>query len=155
MGEGKEFEVLIPDEAFQTLNFDQENFPGVAVVNINLATFEPKEVFGWNCSVILECEDTMDNGMPSKEESLIIDAFGDFLDDNIKGEDKEQPNALFLARVTWKNTRQLIWRVFDLENVETYFADLTKKGTHKRSFDYSIDYDATWELTEWYLKDRG
>ena len=150
----EEFEVLIPDERCEILEFDQGGFSGVAVVNVNLTAFEPKAVFGWNCSVIITCEDVNENGMPSKAEESILDFFGDFLDDKIKGEDKEQPNGLFLAKVTWNNTRQLIWRVFDEEITNTFLTELTNNGNHKRPFDFRIDADETWELAEWYLRVR-
>ena len=111
----KEFKVLIPDEYYSILNFRQEDLPGVAVVNTALREFEPKEVFSWHLSIMVQLEDIVDNGMPSKSEVETIDKLGDFLDDKIKGEDKEKPNALFLARITWNATRELIWRVFDPE----------------------------------------
>lgn len=40
-----DYKVLIPDESYSVLNFKQDNFPGVAVVNNALWEFEPKLVF--------------------------------------------------------------------------------------------------------------
>ena len=58
---------------------------------------------------MIDFEDLIDNGMPSKSEREIVDPFGDRLDLLIKGDDLEKPNALFLARITWNKTRKLIW----------------------------------------------
>lgn len=148
----KEFKVLIPDEHYSVLNFRQEDLPGVAVVNSALRDFEPKEVFAWHLSIMIDLTDLVDNGMPSKNEVEIIDNYGDFLDDKIKGEDKEKPNALFLARITWNGTRELIWRVYDPEIADKFLKDLIADGNQVREFDYRIDHDEEWKLTEWHLK---
>ena len=134
------------------LNFNTERLPGVAVVNKSLAEFEPKEVFVWHCSVMIQCEELIENGMPSREEVEILDKFGDFLDDKMKGDDKEKPNGLFLARITWNETRELIWRIFDPEIANDFLTDLSERKDHPRNFDYRIEEDEDWELTEWHLK---
>ena len=154
MDEDKEFRVIIPKEHYQILNFKTDELPGVAVVNKNLADFEPKTVFSWHCSVMLECEELIENGMPSKAEVKILDEFGDFLDDKIKGTDKEKPNGLFLARITWNKTRELIWRIFDPEITNDFLSDLIERKDHLRHFDFRIDSDDEWKLTEWHLKNR-
>ncbi len=92
--------------------------------------------------------------MPSREEVEILDQFGDFLDDKIKGTDKEKPNGLFLARITWNETRELIWRIFDPEITNDFLTELIEQEDHPRNFDYRIDEDENWTLTEWHLKKR-
>lgn len=109
----KEYHVIIPEESYSIIKYKQEELPAIAVVNTALRDFEPKEVFSWHLSIIIDFEDLIENGMPSQEERTIVDTFGDYLDQLVKGTDVEKPNALFLARVTWNATRQLIWRVFD------------------------------------------
>ena len=81
----KEFKVLIPEEDYSILNFRQEDLPGVAVVNISLRDFEPKEVFAWHLSIMVELNDLGENGMPTKSKVHAIENYGDFLDDRIKG----------------------------------------------------------------------
>lgn len=149
----KEFKVLIPDEYYSVLNFRQEDLPGVAVVNSALRDFEPKEVFAWHLSIMLELVDLIDNGMPSRNEVDVIDDYGQFLDDRIKGENKEKPNALFLARITWNGTRELIWRVYDPEIADKFLKDLIADGNQIREFDYRMENDEEWRLTEWHLKE--
>lgn len=58
--------------------------------------FEPKEIFCWQLSIIIDLQDLIENGMPSAKEVQVIDEFGDYLDKEIKGADKAKPNALFL-----------------------------------------------------------
>jgi len=148
----KEYHVQIPAERFALIQFKQEDLPGVAVIHAALRDFQPKAVFAWHCSVILQLEDLVDNGMPSSGEQEVIDKFGDFLDEKIKGPDKEKPNALFLARITWNATRELIWRVFDPKLTNEFLSKLISGKTYERPFDYRIDHDKEWELARWHLK---
>jgi hypothetical protein len=147
----KEFKVIIPAEYYSVLNFRTDELPGVAVVNAALRSFESREVFGWHLSIMVQLKDLIDNGMPSESELDVIDDFGDFLDDKIKGENKEKPNALFLARITWNASRELIWRVFDPEITDKFLKDLIQNGDPIREFEYRIESDEDWKLTEWHL----
>ena len=88
----KKFKVLIPDEHYSVLNLRQEDLPGVAVVNNALRDFESKEAFAQHLLITVYLTDLVDNCMPSKTEVDVIDNYGDFLDDKIKGDDKEKPN---------------------------------------------------------------
>ncbi|WP_041758382.1 DUF695 domain-containing protein [Psychroflexus torquis] len=154
MVKDKDFRVIIPKQQYQVLNFNTDGLPGIAVVNKSLSEFKPKEVFVWHCSVMVQCEKLIENGMPSREEVEILDKFGDFLDDKIKGADKKKPNGLFLARITGNKTRELIWRIFNPVITNDFLTDLIEREDHIRNFDYRIDEDEDWKLTEWHLKKR-
>src|SRR4051794_8165420 len=97
----EEYHVLIPEEAYRLVDFRQKDLPRVAVINDALVAFEPKAVFAWHLSVIIDCEDLVLNGMPSTAEQKVIDEYGDALDAVFKGPNPEKPNSLFLARITW------------------------------------------------------
>lgn len=148
-----DYQVLIPDENYYLLNFKKENLPAIAVVNVALKNFEPKEVFDWHLSIILDLEDLVENGMPSKKELELIDRYSDILDGNIKGKDKDKPNALFLARITWNETRQLIWRICDPEIANDYLQTIISDNSSPRAFDFNMEQDVRWKFTTWYLKD--
>lgn len=148
-----DFKVIIPDESYSLLNFRQDDLPGVAVVNTALKEFEPKIVFAWHLSIMIDLEDLIDNGMPSKSEVEVIDNYGDYLDNEIKGKNKEKPNALFLARITWNKTRELIWRVYDPEISNNFLQEIIAANSSPRQFDYRIDPDDNWELAKWHLAD--
>ncbi len=154
MVKNKEFRAIIPDEYYRILKFKQEELPGIAVVNKSLVDFEQKEIFSWHCSVMLDCKELIENGMPSKAEVKTLDEFGDFLDEKIKGPDKEKPNGLFLARITWNETRELIWRIHDPEITNEFLSDLIERNEYPREFDYRIDDDMEWKLAQWHLKKR-
>ncbi|MGJ1435123.1 DUF695 domain-containing protein [Sphingobacterium siyangense] len=148
-----EFKVIIPDESYSLLNFRQDDLPGVAVVNTALKEFEPKIVFSWHLSIMIDLYDLIDNGMPSKSEVEVIDNYGDYLDNEIKGKNKKRPNALFLARITWNKTRELIWRVYDPEVSNSFLQEIITSNSSPRQFEYRIDPDDNWELAKWHLTD--
>lgn len=148
-----DFKVIIPDETYSLLNFRTDDLPGVAVVNTALKEFEPKIVFAWHLSIMIDLDDLIDNGMPSKSEVEVIDKYGDYLDNEIKGENKNRPNALFLARITWNKTRELIWRVYDPEISNIFLQEIITSNSSPRQFEYRIDPDDNWELAKWHLTD--
>ena len=148
-----DYKVEIPDEHYDLLNFRQDDLPGVAVINSALKSFEPKIVFSWHLSIMIDLEDVIENGMPSQQEVEIIDKYGDVLDNDIKGPNKSKPNALFLARITWNKTCELIWRVYDPEIVNKFLQQIIADDSSPRQFDYRIDPDDEWKLAEWHLTD--
>ena len=147
-----DYKVVIPDEKPRIIEFIQDNSPGIAYVNRSLVDFEPKEVFSWHLSIIVEIQDIVENGMPSTKERKLLDDFGETLDKNIKGPDKQKPNALFLARITWNKTRELIWRVYDPDITDKYLKQIISDNSSPRSIDYRVDPDKDWKLAEWHLK---
>ncbi|MFN3153077.1 DUF695 domain-containing protein [Bremerella sp.] len=151
------FRVIIPDDEWSLLEFTQNDLPGVAVVNTSLHGFEPKEVFAWHLSLMLNFEELIDNGMPSQLEREIVDPFCERLESEIRGKDKQKPNALFLARITWNGTRELIWRVFDPELPHFHLQEIINSTPpeYPRTFDYQMDEDPEWKLAEWHLSHTG
>jgi hypothetical protein len=145
-----EYHVTIPKEQSCIVDFRQEGLPGVANVNSALREFEPKIVFAWHLSLMLQLEDLVKNGMPSKAEQKTIDDFGEMLDVAFKG-DLEQPNALFLARITWNATRELIYRVYDPGPINGYLTQMIDANTSPRPFDYKMEHDPDWKLAQWHL----
>ena len=146
-----EYRVVIPEDRFRIVKFRQENMPGIAVVNEALAPFEPKVVFAWHLSIMLQFEDLVLNGMPSQSERELVDSWGDLVDAAIKGENPDKPNALFLARITWNATRELIYRVYEPEAVNRYLVHVIESKSYPRNFDYRMEHDPEWELAKWQL----
>ena len=68
----EEIKILIPEENYQILEFNQDNLPGVAVVNSALKDENLKKVFSWNCSILIDFDETAENGMPTNEELNIM-----------------------------------------------------------------------------------
>lgn len=147
-----EYRVVIPGERYELVEFRQDSLPGIAVINESLRNFEPKLVFAWHLSLMLQLKSLAEDGMPSKREQQVVDAFGDSLDAAFKGADRDKPNALFLARITWNATRELIYRVCDPEPPHEFLSRMIDQKSHPRIFDYRIDNDPDWTLAAWHLK---
>jgi hypothetical protein len=150
----KEYRVVIPDAKYRIIEFVQEDFPGVGFINFSFQDFEPKAVFAWHLSIMINLEDMIENGMPSKEERKVIDEFESRLDLLLKGPDVDKPNALFLARITWNETRELMWRIYNPETANQILQTIIDQNDSPREFDYRMDSDEEWRLTEWVLKDH-
>ncbi len=147
----KAVRVLIPDESFALVNFKQDGLPGVMILNKALAGLDGREAFAWHLSIMIQLDDLIDKGMPSEAERAVVDPFGHSLGDTFVGDNAAKPNALFLARITWNGTRELIYRVYDPEPINSFLQGLIESKTHARAFDYRIDPDQDWELTRWHL----
>lgn len=150
--EDKDVRVIIPKEDFLIIEFKNNNMPGIAVVNVALKDSKLKEVFSWNCSILIALEDVDENGMPSKEELKILEEFERYLNSNIIGEDTQKQNAVFFCRDTCDSTRQLIWKVYDPKIANQFLENLIEQNNYPLEFDYRIEEDKNWKITEWYLK---
>lgn len=151
MIESESIEVMIPKDNYQVVEFVQEELPGIAIVNKALKSTNLKKVFSCNCSILIELKNVTENGLPVDEELKILDDFECLLNENSKGVDKEKPNALFFGRVTWNSTRQLIWKVYAPRITNDFLVDFIDSGNYPREFDFKIEYDDNWELTDWYF----
>jgi hypothetical protein len=62
-----EVRVVLPEEEYGILEWKHEGLPCVAVLNSALKVFEPKEIFSWHLSLIIDFEDLIENGMPTQD----------------------------------------------------------------------------------------
>ena len=148
MGKENEIRVILPEEEYGILEWTQDELPCVAVLNSALKNFEPKAIFSWHLSLIIDFEDLIENGMPSQEERDIVDPFCEKLDEEIKA----GGNALFLIRETWNKTRRLVWRVYDPEIAHDHLQYILKNHRYPRQFDYHMKQDMQWEEAKWYFE---
>ena len=134
----------IPEERFRIVEFRQEDLPGIMILNESLIDFKQKEVFAWHLSVMVHFENLIENGMPSRKECELIEPYREKLDSNFKGENQKKPNALFLARITWNKTQELIYRVYEPKIINVFLQQEIKYKFHPRLFDFRIDHDVEW-----------
>ena len=143
-----EMRVIIPNEVFAILEWEEDQLPAVCVVNQSLANFSPKIVFAWHLSIIVEFADLVGNGMPSIEEKSVVDQIGKVFDVNLKA----GGNALLLARITWNGTRQTLYRVCDPELANAFLMGIIDNETQVRPFEFKMEHDPDWELANHFLK---
>jgi len=87
---------------------------------------------------------------PSQADRDLLDPFEDSLR-SLLNSDPARPNALFLARITWNGTRELIYRVHDPEVANDALQGIIKSREYPREFDFRMDDDPEWEMAEWHL----
>ncbi|GAA6130343.1 DUF695 domain-containing protein [Halopseudomonas sabulinigri] len=145
---GNEVRLVLPEEEYGVLEWKADGWPCVAVLNSALKDFEPKKIFSWHLSVIIDFDDLIESGMPSQEERDIVDPFCDKLDEEIKA----GGNALFLIRETWNKTRRLVWRVYDPGIAHEHLQYIVDHHRHPRPFDWHMEQDMEWEQAKWYFE---
>ena len=136
-----EYKVIIPDEVYSVMEWEDDGLPAVCVVNQSLVDFEQKIVFSWWLSIIVDSHDSIGNGMPTNAEVQILDQIGDDFNEGLK----RDGNALFYARITSNDTRQFIYRVHDPEKANSYLMEIIDNEENIRSFDFKMEHDEKWE----------
>jgi hypothetical protein len=139
--------IVIPEESYTMLEWEEEKLPKICMLNSALQRFEHSKIFGWHLSVIIDFQEVIGSGMPSKEEREIVDPFCDQLDEEIKA----GGNALFLARETWNRTRRLVWIVHDPEIAHQHLQYIVDHHRHPRPFDWHMKHDIEWNEANWYF----
>ena len=142
-------EVKIPEEKFVVVESTADDKPAIIVVNTSLRKFKHKKLYGWTCSLVIKFKETAMNGMPTTDESNFVYDYIEGLDKIIKG-DATQPNALYLARITWNGTCEVIWQVKDPKVVHEYLGSIINTETYPRELDYRIEFDEKWEKVSVY-----
>jgi len=150
-GEVYEDDNKIPKEKFAVVTTEVDSLPAVIVVNTNLRKFKAKDVFGWSCSLVMKYERLAENGMPTPEESDFVYEYLEELSEQIIG-DPSHPNALYLARITWRGTCEVIWQVNNPEPVDKLLRGIIESQSYLREFDYQMEYDATWDNVSVYTQ---
>ncbi|WP_435578788.1 DUF695 domain-containing protein [Gilvibacter sp.] len=151
MAKNEKVSVTFPELEMQTTTFNKEDHTGILNVNMGLAKFEHKRIFPWHCSLIIDNQYSLDNGLPTRVELKEPADFIKYLDQNISHPENSPRNALFLANIYWNHTRKIIWRVHNPELTNSFLQGVIESKNHLREFKFNIEFDADWNLTEWHL----
>ena len=143
-----EFKVEMPLDNLEMVEWVDDGLPALALVNRSLAAFEEKNVFAWHLSIIIDLDDLDVRELPTDAEIEILEPFVKRIDDHIR----ESNNALYLAHVTKRGTRQLIYRVYDPVIADDFFQSMIEADDHARPFDYRIEQDSMWKQADFFLK---
>ena len=147
----QEVTVIIPATDLVGIKFRQEEFIGFAEINRSLRDFQGKQAFAWHFSVMIKCEIFDEAGIATADERAVLSEFERYLSRLALGKDTEKPNAVFLARIDWNKSRELIWRVYDPEQVDKPLREILGTEVPPREFDYRLDPDPDWTLSQWHL----
>lgn len=135
---------MIPEPYYTLINTSIGDDPAVVVVNSALRNFKDREAFPWHLRMSIDCKLLGTNGMPTDEESDALHR----LEDSITNSLHAAQNALFLARITARSERVLIYRVHDPETANNTLQALAAEPSPLREWDYHMEHDAGWELAQ-------
>lgn len=140
--------VHVPEESYVAAHGVSDGLPDIWIVNAALEELRPKSAFPWHLSIIVDCVDTTNVGLPTQEENEILGDVGDAFDEYLL----RDGNAVRLARITWNATRQFLYRVRDPERANAYLQVVIADHSHQREFDFRMEPDAEWALARPYLE---
>lgn len=135
---------MIPKPHYSLINTSKGQDPAVVVVNTALRAFKDRETFPWHLYLTVECKFLAQNGMPTKEELIVIERF----EDKVTQALENNGNAIFLARVTCRGERELIYRVHDPDVADSFLQALVEEPSHEREWQYRMEHDSGWALAQ-------
>ena len=147
-----QFKVTIPKPNFALINLADPEEPCIAFINEALINFEPKNVFGWHCRILLQFpKEACNKGLPNKDALDRCKQWEEQIEPQL-ALDPHKPNALKFGNITDSGVRELIYRVFNPHHANDYIQTLIEAENHPFPFEYSIEPDETWEQCDWLIK---
>lgn len=132
----------MPKPYYTLINTSIGDDPAVVVVNSALQNFDQRQGFPWHLRISIDCVSLGSNGMPTSEEADTLNQ----LEDSIAASLQADENAIFLARITARGERALLYRVQDPEKANKILQTLTSASSTLREWDYRMEHDSGWEL---------
>jgi len=118
--------------------------PAVVVVNTALRSFAGRDAFPWHLRIGIACRALGDNGMPTPEELAVVTRLEGQLDSSVGADG----NAVFLARITARGERVLLYRVDDPEQANDRLQQLLAAPAQLREWEFQMEYDRDWTLAQ-------
>lgn len=145
----REVRVQIPSVSLVGITFRQQDVMGCGVLNVSLKSLNEREVFRWHLSLMIEASDDSEDSAKRLDAS-VASGFGEVLTELMTA-DSDTPNALFVGRLTWRGTCELIYRVHDPEVANDTLSMLVDAKDIPWPFTYRMDDDPSWALAAWHL----
>jgi hypothetical protein len=144
----------LPEDHYTLFNATRDDLPEIIVVNDALLAFPHTDVFPWHLRVRLDAKVLAENGMPTPEESQRLFEVGDRIEEIVLGGRTSfgARNALFLARSTWNELRELYYCVHDPEITHAALQALIESGHHERHWEYKMNHDPQWNEAGWIFR---
>ncbi len=135
---------MIPEAYYTLINTSKDNDPAVVVVNSSLRSFKERETFPWHLKINIDCKFIGAHGMPTADEVKTLE----IVEEEISGVLQTEDNAIFLARTTWRGTRDLVYRVRDPDAANTALQKLITEDSQLQEWEYLMEKDADWKLAQ-------
>jgi len=133
---------VIPAPFYALLDTAFGDDPAVVVVNTALRNFADRDAFPWHLRIGIACSGLGDNGMPTPEELEVVTRLERHLESSVGADG----NAVFLARITARGERVLLYRVDDPEQANDRLQQLLAAPVQLREWEFQMEYDRDWTL---------
>ncbi|WP_312236037.1 DUF695 domain-containing protein [Stenotrophomonas sp.] len=134
----------VPVPCYSLIETSIGSDPAIVVVNSTLLTFTGHYAFPWHLRIGVICKLQGVNGMPTTEE---VEALAR-LEEKIAPALEVDCNAIFLARITARGERVLLYRVHDPEKADEALQLLISTPDTVRQWEYQMEYDVGWMLAK-------
>lgn len=131
-----------PAPFYSLINTTLDGDPAVVVVNTALRTFDGRDAFPWHLRIVIACRWLGEKGMPNPEEVVVITRLGECLEAAVEVDG----NAVFLARITARGERVLLYLVHDPEQANDGLQHLLATSEPVRAWEFQMEYDLGWNL---------
>ena len=146
--------VSIPEDHYTLFNAVRDDLPEIICVNDALLKFTHVGIFPWHLRVRIDANELAENGMPTSEESELLFEVGDRIEKIVL--DGRTPlgarNAVFLARSTWNELRELYYCVHDPEIAHAALQALIESAPRERNWEYRMSHDPDWAEAGWIFR---
>ncbi|WP_421567745.1 DUF695 domain-containing protein [Stenotrophomonas sp. PD6] len=134
----------IPDPYYSLFETYIGSDPAIVVVNSALLQFAERKDFPWHLRIGVHCAMQGENGMPTAEEVDSLSHLERLIEPAIQSDD----NAIFLARITARGERVLLYRVRNPERANETLQALISVSEPLREWEYQMEHDADWLLAQ-------
>lgn len=144
----------LPEDHYTLFNATRDELPEVICVNDALLSFAHTNIFQWHLRVRIDAKELAENGMPTPKESELLFEIGDRIEEVVLGGRTAfgSRNAIFLARSTWNELRELYYCVHDPEITHAALQALIESGSRKRYWEYNMSHDPEWTEAGWIFR---
>ena len=148
------YRIAVPETEYALFDTRRRDLPAVVAVNKSLVKFEPKDVFPWYLSIVIEGRDLAQNRMPTRDENEVLTSLGDRLERRVLSTATAEgsTNVLWLAHLTWNGRRQLLYYVHNPEPVDHALRRMLDGGPSEREWEYVMECDPAWQSASPFLR---
>jgi len=150
----KQIRINLPEDHYTLFDTTRDGLPEIICVNDALLSFTHTNIFPWHLRIRLDVNELADNGMPTPGESKRLFEIGDRIEDIILAGRTSfgARNALFLARSTWNELRELYYCVHDPDVTHAALQAIITTRDHKRYWEYKMAHDPDWLEAGWIFR---
>jgi hypothetical protein len=133
---------------FSGLQGEKDGHPLFAIVDSSFRNQKARAGFPWFLSVSTQLKDPTADGLTMNQEASALNDWEDLLERNYLGGCR----FLYVGRVTWNGSRQLLYYLDKPDCAETRLKKFARDFP-ERVFEFQYQRDEQWERVSTYLKE--